>query len=63
MRVNLDQDVCIGDGSCEEICPEVFELRDDGLAYVIQEEPPAALKEKVAEAMEACPVEAISVEE
>lgn len=62
MKVKVDRDVCIGDGSCVEVCPEVFELRDDGLAYVLQEEPPAELHDKVKEAADVCPVEAISIE-
>ncbi len=34
MRVWIDQDLCTGDGLCEEIAPDVFVLLDDGLAYV-----------------------------
>ena len=34
MKVWIDQDLCTGDGLCEEICPDVFVLLDDGLAYV-----------------------------
>jgi ferredoxin len=33
-RVWIDQDLCTGDGLCEEIAPKVFTLMDDGLAYV-----------------------------
>lgn len=33
-RVWIDQDICTGDGLCEEICPSVFGMHDDGLAYV-----------------------------
>jgi len=35
MKVWIDQDLCTGDGLCEEIAPEVFRLLDDGLAYVM----------------------------
>jgi ferredoxin len=35
MRVWIDQDLCTGDGMCEQICPEVFQLQPDGLAYVV----------------------------
>ncbi len=63
MRVTVDRDLCIGDGSCVEVCPEVFELRDDGLAYVILDDVPENLREKVEEAIEVCPVEAIKIEE
>ena len=34
LKVWIDQDLCTGDGLCEEISPAVFTLLDDGLAYV-----------------------------
>lgn len=34
MRVWIDQDLCTGDGLCAEICPDIFFMHDDGLAYV-----------------------------
>ena len=34
LKVWSDQDLCTGDGLCAEICPSVFEMHDDGLAYV-----------------------------
>ncbi len=34
MKVWIDQDLCTGDGLCEEIAPAVFAMLDDGLAYV-----------------------------
>ena len=34
LKVWIDQDLCTGDGLCEEIAPDVFALLDDGLAYV-----------------------------
>ena len=34
MKVWIDQDMCTGDGLCVEICPSLFDLHDDGLAYV-----------------------------
>ncbi len=34
LKVWIDQDLCTGDGLCEEIAPDVFTLLDDGLAYV-----------------------------
>ena len=29
MRVHIDEDECIGCGTCEEIYPEVFKLNSD----------------------------------
>tara|TARA_Y100001949_G_scaffold155940_1_gene144499 strand:- start:293 stop:562 length:270 start_codon:yes stop_codon:yes gene_type:complete len=34
MKVWIDQDLCTGDGLCAEIAPDIFEMADDGLAYV-----------------------------
>jgi len=45
MRVWIDQDLCTGDGLCTEICPTVFEMHDDGLAYVKEVEWPSILGE------------------
>ena len=75
MKVWIDQDLCTGDGLCEEICPSVFTLLDDGLAYVkhegaVQNSPggaegvasvPADLEDAVIEASEECPGECIFI--
>ena len=63
MKPKIIADECIGDGICEEICPEVFELRDDGLAYVIEEDPDESLSDKIEEAVEECPTSAIVLED
>ena len=69
MKVWIDQDLCTGDGLCEEIAPAVFTLLDDGLAYVKQDgtpqnnpggaagmaDVPAELEDAVVEASEECP--------
>jgi ferredoxin len=34
MKVWIDQDLCTGDGLCEEIAPAAFFGQDDGLFYV-----------------------------
>ncbi len=71
----IDQELCTGDGLCEEICPAVFTLFDDGLSYVKQgdmllnkpggeaqmAEVTTDLAEAVAEAAEECPGECIFV--
>ncbi len=75
MKVWIDQDLCTGDGLCEEICPAVFTLLDDGLAYVKQDdavlnEPGGSsqmasvssdLEDAVTEAAEECPGECIFI--
>ncbi len=56
-------DGCIGDGICAEICPEVFEMGDDGLAHVIAEDVPAGAEDKAKEAADSCPVSVIEISE
>jgi ferredoxin len=77
MKVWIDQDLCTGDGLCEEICPQVFTLLDDGLAYVkdgdrVLNDPggaegvaavPSEFEDSVQEAAEECPGECIFVSE
>ncbi len=62
MRVRIDEDACVGDGTCVEVCPEAFEMRGD-LAVIKIDEVPEELEEKCREAADSCPVEAIVIEE
>ena len=62
MKAIVDQDLCIGDGICADTCPEVFEMRDDNLAYVVVDDVPAGSEATAKEAKDACPTEAIKVE-
>lgn len=63
MKVIVDYDLCESNAVCMGIAPEVFEVRDDDLLYVLQEEPPEGLREKVVEAARRCPKQAITVED
>jgi ferredoxin len=57
-RVFIDEEECIGCGTCEEICPEVFKLNEKtDKAEVINQE--GAPEDRIEEAIEACPVECI----
>ncbi len=51
---------CIGCGSCAEVCPAVFGLRDDAKAYVMSAATCDACD--CQEAADICPTEAISFE-
>jgi ferredoxin len=57
MKVWIDQDLCTGDGLCEEICPSVFTLLDDGLAYV-KDGDSASSSSRPDQAARACPPDA-----
>ena len=61
MKVHINQDVCAGFGICVGICPEVFELHDDGYATVLIDEVPRELEALVRTAESQCPARAISV--
>lgn len=62
MNVSIDESGCIGCGLCTQVCPEVFEMGDSGVAEVIMEEVPENLEDSVQEAADGCPVEVITVE-
>lgn len=62
MKATIDRPGCIGCGLCPSICPEVFQMADDGLAEVIVDEIPADAEGSAAEAQESCPVSVITVE-
>lgn len=76
MRVWVDQDLCTGDGLCEEIAQAAFRLLDDGLCYAAQDGEVlpgggrAALadvavddEDAVREAADECPGECIFIED
>ena len=60
-RPVVDKDLRTGCGACEAICPEVFEVGDDGISQVID---PGGCEAAgcCEEAAEECPVDAISLE-
>lgn len=62
MEARVDQETCIGCGLCPSICEEVFQMNEDGKAYVIVEEVPDGCEETAKDAEESCPVNAIECE-
>ena len=63
MRVTVDLDMCASTGGCAQTCPEVFEIRDDGYLYILIEEPPVDLHDRVRDAADLCPTAAIELTE
>jgi ferredoxin len=63
MRVVVDFDLCESNALCMALAPEVFEVRDDDFLYVLNENPPEDLREKVEAAVRTCPKHAISIED
>ena len=62
MKATVDKDTCIACGLCPSICPECFEIEDDGKAGFIVDLAPCGSEDEFKEAAESCPVSAISVD-
>jgi ferredoxin len=61
MACRLFQESCSAFGLCEDICPEVFKMKD--LATVIEVVNVADYEGKIKEAAESCPMEVIKYSE
>ena len=61
LKAVVDKDTCIACGLCPSICPEVFEMEDDGKAGTVTDSVPEDVQDSAKEAEESCPVNAISV--
>ena len=63
MKIVVDFDMCQSNAVCQGIVPEIFEVRDDGYLYVLNENPDESYRKKVEEAARSCPTQAITIEE
>ena len=63
MRVVVDWDLCESNGLCMAAAPEVFQLQDDDTLLIVAETPGESLRAVVADAIRACPRQAISLQE
>ncbi|MBR3676249.1 MAG: ferredoxin [Alphaproteobacteria bacterium] len=61
-RAYVNPDLCIGCGLCVSMAPEVFRLNEQGLSEAYAETPEDEL-DAVVEAVDSCPVKAISIVE
>ena len=59
-RAYVNPDLCIGCGLCISIAPEVFRLNDEGISEAYAETPEDEL-DAVVQAVDSCPVKAISI--
>jgi ferredoxin len=62
MKIVVDFELCQSHGLCTQAAPEVFEIRDDGFLYILQEAPDESLRAKVERAVRECPTGAIRLE-
>jgi ferredoxin len=56
-------ELCESSAPCAGVCPEVFEVRDDDLLHVVNENPREELRAKVEQAARVCPKQAIAIED
>jgi ferredoxin len=63
MKAIVSEDLCIGCESCVEICPDVFEMKDDLAVCRFDDDIPEKFEDACREAAESCPVVAIEIEE
>jgi len=62
MKVNVDMSLCQSNGACVIEAPEVFELDDDDVLHW-SEEVGKERRGEVERAVQACPLQAISLDE
>jgi ferredoxin len=60
MKVVVDEDKCVGTGSCEQSCPKVFRVVD-GISKVLVDVVPKEEEANAREAVEGCPMGAIRI--
>lgn len=61
MKAIVDRDVCIGCGLCADLCPSVYEMDAEGISVAITTDIPAESANDAEQAMEQCPVGAITI--
>jgi ferredoxin len=70
MKIKVERPKCISCGSCAAVCPEFFELEDNGLAHLKNSKKDSAGNEEsevkdpgcARDAADVCPVQIIKLE-
>ncbi|MGB8332786.1 MAG: ferredoxin [Polyangiales bacterium] len=63
MRIVHDKNLCAAHGQCVGVAPELFKFAPDGSLIVIDPSPPEELREAAQDAVDICPVRALSIVE
>ena len=59
IEVRIDYDTCMGSGNCVYLVPDVFDLDEDGVAFVKGDG--AGHEDEVRQAAQNCPTKAIRI--
>jgi len=62
MKPIVNKEICIGCGTCEGICPEVFKVIDSKSNVQVMADY-SIYADKIKQAVDTCPVQCISIEE
>ena len=60
LTVKIDRFLCVGFGDCIDVGPDLFEFDDDGIA-TFREGAEAVARQRLIEACDICPVDALLV--
>jgi ferredoxin len=63
MRIEVDWELCDGQGVCAELAPTLFEVTDDDHVRVLDENPAPSMAPAVAAAVRGCPKTALRLVE
>jgi len=62
MKITIDQDKCVASGQCVTAAADVFDQRDeDGIVFLLNDNPPEDLAADVHQAAAVCPALAITI--
>lgn len=62
MKIVVDRDLCDGIGMCQSMAHEFFELDDDDVMHILEENPGEEHRKQLTAAINSCPVLALSLE-
>lgn len=62
MKIRVDTTRCMGNGFCEAIAEDVFEIGPDSVVHLLADEVPEKRRNEMRQAVEQCPVDAITVD-
>jgi ferredoxin len=61
VKISVHKDECEGNAMCMGIAPDIFDVDDDGLLELLQDEPVEDRRADVERAVRSCPKAALSV--